>query len=165
MNEVISKPDAVVDYIKNMRLVDKLDMMVGSVECMRKSIKWYKKLFFHLLDGALLYSFYLYKKKTGSRTNYRKFTRSVVKQLLERYCVKGRRNVIFGETSESMENVQERLTLDEPPNGYPGNLCRTQTFPLTSDSFSGIRNRIGRKFETGSAGPITSFFISLGLRP
>ncbi|KAG8222624.1 hypothetical protein J437_LFUL002618 [Ladona fulva] len=31
-NEVIFKPDAVVDYIKNMRLVDKLDMMVGSVE-------------------------------------------------------------------------------------------------------------------------------------
>ncbi|KAG8229545.1 hypothetical protein J437_LFUL009019 [Ladona fulva] len=41
-NLVIFKPYTIVDYIKNMRPVDKLDMMVESVECMTKSLKWYK---------------------------------------------------------------------------------------------------------------------------
>ncbi|KAG8238672.1 hypothetical protein J437_LFUL018387, partial [Ladona fulva] len=63
-----------------------------------------------LLDVGSLNSFYVYKKKTRRRTMHRKSTRSVVKQLFERYCVKGRRNVIFGEICESMENVQGRLT-------------------------------------------------------
>ena len=40
------KPDCVVDYNKNMRLVDKAGMQISSVECVRKTAKWYKKLFF-----------------------------------------------------------------------------------------------------------------------
>ena len=33
------KPDRIVDYNKNMRLVDKADMQISSMECMRKSMK------------------------------------------------------------------------------------------------------------------------------
>ena len=39
------KPDCIVDYNKNMKLVDKADMQISSMECMRKSMKWYEKLF------------------------------------------------------------------------------------------------------------------------
>ena len=44
--ELIMKPDCVVDYNKNMRLFDKADMQISSVECVRKTAKWYKKTFF-----------------------------------------------------------------------------------------------------------------------
>ncbi|MPD06648.1 PiggyBac transposable element-derived protein 4 [Portunus trituberculatus] len=48
--EYVKKPDAVLDYNFNMRLIDKSDAMISSVECARKNLKWYRKLFFHLLD-------------------------------------------------------------------------------------------------------------------
>ena len=52
--EPIMKPDCVVDYNKNMHLVDKADMQISSVECVRKTAKWHKKLFFHVLDIVML---------------------------------------------------------------------------------------------------------------
>ena len=38
-NEPLKKPDCVIDYNVNMRLVDKSDMQISAVECVRKSIK------------------------------------------------------------------------------------------------------------------------------
>ena len=60
-NDPVIKPDVVTDYTVNMRLIDKADMQIGNVECLRKSVKWYKKLFFHLIDISVLnaYNFYL----------------------------------------------------------------------------------------------------------
>ena len=58
-HEQIMKPDIIVDYNKNMRLVDKSDMQIGTVACLRKSVKWYHKLFFHLIDMSLLNAYNL----------------------------------------------------------------------------------------------------------
>ncbi|KAJ8334055.1 hypothetical protein SKAU_G00413740 [Synaphobranchus kaupii] len=44
------KPACVLDYNKKMGAVDRADMITSFVDCARKSTKWYKKLFFHLLD-------------------------------------------------------------------------------------------------------------------
>nr|XP_053642416.1 piggyBac transposable element-derived protein 4-like [Cherax quadricarinatus] len=60
-NEPIVKPLAVVDYTNNMRLVDKCDMMIGFVDCVRRSRKWYIKLFFYLVDIAVLNAFSMYE--------------------------------------------------------------------------------------------------------
>lgn len=38
----IMKLDVVIHYKKNMQLLDKLDMMIGSLECVHHCIKWYK---------------------------------------------------------------------------------------------------------------------------
>ncbi|KAJ8370085.1 hypothetical protein SKAU_G00101130 [Synaphobranchus kaupii] len=48
------KPACVLDYNKKMGAVDRVDMITSFVDCARKSTKWYKKLFFHLLDTAVL---------------------------------------------------------------------------------------------------------------
>ena len=64
--EVTKKPDIVLDYNLNMRLIDKSDMQTGSVECVRKTIKWYKKIFFHLVDVSLLNAYDIYLTKTGA---------------------------------------------------------------------------------------------------
>ncbi|KAK3884758.1 hypothetical protein Pcinc_010997 [Petrolisthes cinctipes] len=42
--EQILKPDLIIDYTENMRLVDKADMMTSFVECVRKTVRWYHKL-------------------------------------------------------------------------------------------------------------------------
>lgn len=59
------KPVCVLEYNKKMGAVDKADMMTGFLECTRKSTKWYKKIFFHLLDTVLLNSHIVYRQITG----------------------------------------------------------------------------------------------------
>jgi hypothetical protein len=46
-NKPVTKRECVMDYNRYMGVVDKTD---SSLECVRKSCKWYGKLFFHLLD-------------------------------------------------------------------------------------------------------------------
>jgi hypothetical protein len=130
-NNVIFKPDAVVDYVKNMRLVDKSDMMIGSVECMRKSIKWYKKLFFHLVDVTMLNAFYMYKLKTKKNYSYRKFVLCVVDQLIKKYSVLVRENDSLSENFQFGANAPNRLTakhyIEKIPvsegRKYPQRMC------------------------------------------
>ena len=81
----ISKPQCVIDYNLNMRLVDKSDSMMSTVECKRKTMKWYKKLFYHLVDSAILNAHILYKVSTGKKPTLYDFTTEVVRQLLEKY--------------------------------------------------------------------------------
>jgi len=52
----VLKPVCVIDYNANMGLVDKSDMQISFNTTSRKSIKWYKKFFFHLLDICVLNS-------------------------------------------------------------------------------------------------------------
>ena len=66
------KSDCIVDYNKNMRLVDKADMQISSMECMRKSMKCYKKLFFHLVDIVMLNCYNMYVKN-WKKSSLRKF--------------------------------------------------------------------------------------------
>jgi len=42
--------------------IDRADQMVNYYSSPRKTLKWYKKVLFHLLDITIWNSFYLYKK-------------------------------------------------------------------------------------------------------
>ncbi|XP_069937848.1 uncharacterized protein [Cherax quadricarinatus] len=84
-NEPIVKPLAVVDYTNKMRLVDKCDMMIGFVDCVRRSREWYIKLFFHLVDTAVLNAFNMYEVKTGKRQRFADFSLNLVKQIARKY--------------------------------------------------------------------------------
>ena len=79
----IMKPECVLDYNTNMRLVDKADAMISSIECGRKTLKWYKKLFFHLNDVTMLNAHILFKQKTSKNPTLQKYVTEVVRQLLE----------------------------------------------------------------------------------
>lgn len=41
------------------------DMLLSSIECIRKTCKWYKKIYFHLIDLSLLNAYSTYKTVTG----------------------------------------------------------------------------------------------------
>ena len=68
-----------------MRLVDKADMQIGFAESARKTVKWYRKLFYHLVDIVLLNSYNLYLVKTGKHPMYRKFCLEVIRGVFENY--------------------------------------------------------------------------------
>lgn len=83
--EIIKKPDCIIDYNNKMGAVDKVDMQTSFVEISRKSIKWYKKLFFHLMDISLYNAFVAYQVNTGNKPSIYDFRLKVVGGLIENY--------------------------------------------------------------------------------
>lgn len=63
------KPNVVLDYTKHMGAVDRSDHFVSSYQFMRKTKKWYRKMFFWLLEVSIINSYLLYK---DTQTKYNK---------------------------------------------------------------------------------------------
>ncbi|CAK1580896.1 unnamed protein product [Parnassius mnemosyne] len=65
------KPAEVVTYNEFMSGIDRADQMVSYYSSPRKCLRWYKKVFFHLLDLAVWNSYFLYRKyKKNNNTKY-----------------------------------------------------------------------------------------------
>ena len=75
------KPQCIVDYNKNMGSVDRVDAVLHPYSAARKSMKWYKKLAFHLLQVALLNAHILYSKSGGDKT-FLQFSHDVIADLI-----------------------------------------------------------------------------------
>ena len=84
-NEYRRKPASIIEYNEKMGAIDRSDMMLSNVECMRKSIKWYRKLFFHTVDLCLLNAHAMYLTTTGNRVPLSKFQLEVIRQLLAKF--------------------------------------------------------------------------------
>ena len=80
----IQKPVSIIDYNKNMGSVDRSDMRINYVECVRKSVKWYKILF-HLLDMAVLNLYVIHKQNTGQNTQFCYFRLQLIRQIVAMY--------------------------------------------------------------------------------
>ncbi len=80
----IMKPVCVLDYNANKRLVDKADAMISSIECARKTLKWIKKLYFHLAGIMMLNAHILFKEKTCK--NPTRFCHQGGTSVVEREC-------------------------------------------------------------------------------
>lgn len=61
-NEPVLKPNTVVDYCKHIGGVDVNDQICQYYDVPRKSVKWWKTLFFHLFNLLLVNSYILYQK-------------------------------------------------------------------------------------------------------
>ncbi len=83
----ILKPECVTDYNTNMRLVNKSDAMISTIDCARKTLKWYKKFFFHLLDITMLSAHTLHMQKSGKKSKLEIFILEVICQLLGGHAV------------------------------------------------------------------------------
>lgn len=81
----VTKPTCIVDYIAFMEGVNLSDRINQYGSCLRKTTKWYKKLFFHLLNMCVMNAYVLFKKfapgDTG-RNEHHAFRMSICKSLL-----------------------------------------------------------------------------------
>lgn len=75
------KPQVVEDYNRHMGYVDKADRMANSYGIARRTWKWTKKLFFHLLDMTILNSYLLHKSVGGKKT-HKAFREELVRNLI-----------------------------------------------------------------------------------
>ena len=54
------KPVSIVDYIANMAGVDRSDQLISYMPFHRKTVKWWKKTFFHMINMCLVNASILY---------------------------------------------------------------------------------------------------------
>ncbi|GFN84337.1 PiggyBac transposable element-derived protein 4-like [Plakobranchus ocellatus] len=78
----IKKPQAIVDYVKHMNGVDVHDQIVKNYSCVRKTVKWWKKLFFHLFCRILTNAYILYKKSVSKPCTHYQFRLQIVRKLM-----------------------------------------------------------------------------------
>ena len=131
--EKIMKPDVVLDYNQNMRLVDKCDCQLSGVECIRKCSKWYHKFFYHTLDVTNLnaYNFYLTKKGKSDRYKFRDFIYNLVKQILEKYGElttnqKGKKTTLLPDRTSAIGFSQRHYPLYLGDKIYPSGKRKEQ---------------------------------------
>ena len=61
------KPVVINDYNQHMLGVDKLDQFASYYSFLHKSVKWWRKIFFWMLEVAVINSYIIYKKLATSR--------------------------------------------------------------------------------------------------
>nr|XP_012151143.1 PREDICTED: piggyBac transposable element-derived protein 4-like [Megachile rotundata] len=81
-NVIKHKPEAIVNYNKYMSGVNKQDQMMANYPCSRKTLRWYKKIFVHILQLSFLNSFYLYNKFSNRKCNFYDYKMQVLEVLL-----------------------------------------------------------------------------------
>lgn len=82
------KPEIVIDYNKKKGTVDNTDMLLHSMQCIRKNKMWQKKLGLHLIDLCLLNAHAFYQIIQGTKTSLAEFQLCVIRQLIEKYKLK-----------------------------------------------------------------------------
>lgn len=82
-HEEVTKPTCVHDYNLSMGGVDNIDRQLSITESVRKTMKWYKKLFFHLVDLSLANAHSLYKMRNEGPKSFPDFRLDVVRSLLK----------------------------------------------------------------------------------
>ncbi|KAG8235322.1 hypothetical protein J437_LFUL003605 [Ladona fulva] len=83
--KVSRKPKLVLEYNHTMGGVDRADQHLTNYPIIKKrGKKYYKKMFFHLLDQATWNSFVLYRKSGGTKSNL-DFRMELVENIIERY--------------------------------------------------------------------------------
>ncbi|KAJ8945520.1 hypothetical protein NQ314_009195, partial [Rhamnusium bicolor] len=93
--EHVKKPLCVVKYNKRMGAADKSDMMISSIECVRKSMKWYKKVFMHTLHICLLNSHAMFIIRHTTLIPIAKFQLNLIRQIFIRCNIDRHRKYIL----------------------------------------------------------------------
>lgn len=92
---VVQKPMAIVYYNNFMSGIDLQDQMLAYYPVQRKTLRWYKKLFVHMLQMSLSNAFYLYNKYSAfDKMSLYDFRMKILEQLLPDPNEVNRRNVL-----------------------------------------------------------------------
>ena len=143
----IIKPSCVVQYNKYMGGVDTSDQLSKYYSFTRKTLKWWVKLFFHILNIAATNAYILYRKNYGGirrALNQEDFRRELSRSLIESHTYakpqRGRRPLV---------DVPARLTQRHFPShipAKPGMKCnRPRRKCVVCNVNSGKRRRQGER--------------------
>ena len=122
--EPIVKLQAVHEYNQYMGAVDRSDQMVAYNAFKRRTLKWWKKAFFHLFMLGVLNAYIVHKATAAKKLAHRIFRRELAKQLVQQL-------------------IPEAPT---PPLSSPNELGHSSLFRLTARHFPKlIEPKVGTK--------------------
>ena len=124
----IPKPVCIYQYTKNMSGVDISDQYLSHHVALRKSMKWSRKLFFHMFNMVILNS-YLLNQKFGKKMRKNDFIEHIASYLVESSfqgvtCLPQRTITSNPCTSRLLERHFPKRIVD----GRNGHLCRACNF-------------------------------------
>lgn len=79
----ILKPTCITEYVKKMGGVDVSDQIVQYYTVIRKTVKWWRKLFFHLYNLAVANAYILHNKYAEKKYSQHDFRVEVARALIE----------------------------------------------------------------------------------
>ena len=79
---LVQKPEPIYYYVKLMGGVDLGDQLMSYYSFLRRSVKWWRKLFIHLFNMLLLNAFVLQKKYSTEPLDHEEFRQCIIKMLL-----------------------------------------------------------------------------------
>ena len=132
------KPATVLEYNQRMGGVDHIDKALAPYSILRKSLKWYKKLAFHMLEIASYNSYIVYKHyHPNAKLTFKIFLLTLVQEILEKHKLNRKRNAI--DRAPMSDNGQHLPEKNFTPSGKPSKqdcvLCRRKGV-RTQTSFS-----------------------------
>ncbi|XP_020296631.1 piggyBac transposable element-derived protein 4-like [Pseudomyrmex gracilis] len=113
-DEDIMKPTCIHDCNQNMGGADNVNRQLSITETVRKTMKWYRKLFFHLVDLCLSNAHAMYKMRNAGPAPFPEFRLEVVRALLK---------LTPGDSSmpKATSSVEVEMAVESaPPNLDPG---------------------------------------------
>lgn len=136
VTENVKKPTVVCKYNKSMGGVDISDHYISSYAFTRKSLKWWRKVFFWLIETGIVNAFLLYNMNEGQgKVRQRKFRKELIKQLVGNLRNLNKR----GRPSQSEEDERLNGKLHLP---YPLEAGKTKDCVVCTDrSIGGVRKR------------------------
>ena len=102
-NEV--KPTIVADYNRHMGHVDNADGMANSYTASHRTWKWTTKLFFHLLNVAIVNSYILLSSCGGKKFSHRDFRLTLIRETLARSGHEPRPSMPVGRPTSASNNI------------------------------------------------------------
>jgi hypothetical protein len=79
------KPVCVQSYNENKGAIDLVHMQLSFTECIRKTIKWYRKFIFHIVEMASISALYLYKTQNSKNIQCKEFSLQLIRKIISKY--------------------------------------------------------------------------------
>eukprot|EP00731_Ephydatia_muelleri_P005757 Em0003g5a len=126
--EFIQKPQMIDEYNKHMGGVDLSDQLVLNYGYSHRQIKWWKRVFFHLIDLALVNSNIMYNSVNKQQLTQMEFRIAVAKGLLVGHTRQQAQH--YNIAPQLPTRLTEHPVIERIPNDAPYGLrcevCRAQ---------------------------------------
>lgn len=106
----VIKPQCFQDFTRQMMGMNKCDNILASIHSSRRGLRWYTKLFFILMDLALLNAHTLFQIKMGKKVPFIKFHMEVIRQLIKYHGYKESSLTIERITKRKSDSYSESLS-------------------------------------------------------
>ena len=70
-----------------MKGVDKSNQLISYYEINRKTYKWWKRIFYHLIDVTIVNSFIIYKKINNTSITQKNYRLEIVREIIKKYNI------------------------------------------------------------------------------